>query len=42
MDFVEGLPKSEGKDCIMVVVDILTKSCHFLVVSHPFTANTIA
>ncbi|KAL0461879.1 UNVERIFIED_CONTAM: Retrovirus-related Pol polyprotein from transposon.6 [Sesamum latifolium] len=25
MDFIEGLPKSEGKDCIMVVVDRFTK-----------------
>ena len=30
MDFITGLPKSEGKSVIMVVVDILTKYAHFV------------
>lgn len=29
MDFVEGLPKSESKDCILIVVNRLTKCAHF-------------
>ena len=42
MDFVEGLPKSEGKDVIMVIVNQLTKFGHFLNLSHPFTAQEVA
>jgi len=29
MDFIIGLPKVQGKDCIYVVVNILTKFAHF-------------
>ena len=42
MDFIMGLPKSEGKSVIMVVVDRLTKYEHFCALSHPFKAITIA
>ena len=42
MDFIEGLPKSERRDCIMVVVDRFTKYAHFLSLTHPYTAQEVA
>ena len=42
MDFITGLPKSEGKSVIMLVVDRLTKYAHFCALSHPFKASTVA
>ncbi|XP_020169998.1 uncharacterized protein [Aegilops tauschii subsp. strangulata] len=42
MDFVEGLPKSEGCDSIMVVVDRLTKFAHFVPLHHPSTTVQVA
>jgi hypothetical protein len=42
LDFIEGLPKSNGHDVILVVLDKLTKYGHFLPLKHPFIALTIA
>jgi hypothetical protein len=42
MDFIEGLPKSEGYDSIMVVVDRFSKFAHFFPLKHPFTAAKVA
>lgn len=42
MDFVEGLPASEGYDSIMVVVDCFTKFAQFVPLRHPFNAAQVA
>ena len=42
MNFIEALPKSEGFDTILVVVDRLTKFNHFLFLAHPFTTTEVA
>ena len=41
MDFVEGIPKSNNKDVILVVVDRFTMYAHFLTLSHPFTVQDV-
>jgi hypothetical protein len=42
LDFIEGLPKSNKFDTILVVIDKFTKYAHFIPLSHPYTAKSIA
>lgn len=42
LDFVEGLPRFNDKNSILVVIDRFTKVGHFLPVAHPFSATNIA
>ena len=41
MDFITNLPKSKGKNVIMVVVYRFTKYAHFFSLSHPFSASVV-
>jgi hypothetical protein len=42
MDFITGLPRAQGKDCIFVVVDRLTKFAHFCPIATDFSTSQVA
>ena len=42
MDFIIGLPIVQGKDCIFVVIDRLTKYVHFFAISAHYTIAQVA
>lgn len=41
-DFMEGLPKSNATDVILVMIDKLTNCGHFLPIKHPFKTQQVA
>jgi len=42
LDFIEGLPKSKSYDTILVIIDKFSKYGHFIPLSHPYTALSVA
>ena len=42
MDFVEGFPRVGGKSMILTVVDRFSKMAHFIALSHPYSASSVA
>ena len=42
MDFITGLPKVQGRDCLYVVVGRLTKFAHFFAISLDYSTSQVA
>lgn len=41
MNFIIGLPTVQGRDCIFVVVDMLTKFTHFFSILSKYLASQV-
>ena len=42
MDFIEALPRVNGKTVILIVVDRFSKFAHFIPLGHPYTTASMA
>jgi hypothetical protein len=42
MDFDEALPRVRGKTVIFTVIDRFSKYAHFVPLTHPYTAESVA
>lgn len=42
LNFIKGLPKSQGYDIVLVVVDKFSKYSHFIPMKHPYTTLSLA
>jgi hypothetical protein len=42
LDFVEALPRVNGKTVILSIIDRFSKYCHFIPLVHPYTAASVA
>lgn len=42
MDSVEGFPKVGGKSIILTIVDHFSNMAHFVALSHPYSAQSVA
>ncbi|KAF0921687.1 hypothetical protein E2562_030991 [Oryza meyeriana var. granulata] len=42
LDFMEALPRVGGRSVILTVVDCFSKYYHFIPLSHPYTAESVA
>jgi len=42
MNFIEGLPKSNEKEVIFMIVDRFNKYAHLMTLAHPYSGITVA
>jgi len=42
MDFIEGFPRMGGKSVILTIIDRFSKYAHFIALSHPYMAISVA